>query len=507
MKKTENPLNKIVIVGGGTSGWIAAATLAHGFRNANINIELVESEQIGTIGVGEATIPSLMVVLNSLGISLDEFVKETQGSFKLGIQFEDWHSQGENYFHPFGGLGKTIAGFDFFQCWLKCKAEGDLTPLMAHSPEAVLAERDKFFLPFNVQNTPLERAFYALHLDSTLAGKYFRNFAEKLGVKRTEGLIESVTQYQNGNIQSVTLESGNEVKGDFFIDCSGFRGLLIEQTLHSGYEDWSEYLPCNRAVTVQTKNIGSTKPYTVSKARDAGWTWRIPLQHRTGNGYVFCDKYISDDEAIKTLLSAVEGEPLSEPRVIPFTTGIRKKAWQKNCLALGLAQGFIEPLESTAIHLVTRTLAYFIRMFPDTSCQQELQDEFNRRVRVDYEEIRDFLVLHYCTTSREDTEFWRWCKQMPIPESLQQKIDFFKASGGLIPGVESLFQPSSWYAIFNGMKVMPTRYNPALDTLAPEKLKTILAKGANGLIEIAEKQPSHDQFLEQYCQAPLPGNK
>ncbi|WP_286233730.1 tryptophan halogenase family protein [Thalassotalea sediminis] len=504
MNKTENPLSKIVIVGGGTSGWIAAATLAHGFKNSDLEIELVESEQIGTIGVGEATIPSLLIVLNSLGINLDDFIKETQGSFKLGIQFEDWYAKGDSYFHPFGSIGKPIAGFDFFQCWLKSKAEGDPTPLMAHSPEYVLSERNKFFLPFEARNTPLERIFYALHLDSTLAGKYLRKFAENLGVKRTEGLIKSVAQNEEGYIESVTLDDNSQISGDFFIDCSGFKGLLIEQTLNAGYDDWSHYLPCNRAVTVQTEKTGETKPYTVSTAKEAGWTWRIPLQHRTGNGYVFCSKYISDEEATKTLLDSVEGKPLTEPRIIPFTTGLRKKAWYKNCLALGLAQGFLEPLESTAIHLVTRTLAFFIRMFPDKSCHQQLQDEFNRRVRVDYEEIRDFLVLHYCTTKREDTEFWRWCQQMKIPTSLERKIDFYKVSGGLIPGTEELFQPTSWYAILMGMQVMPERYNPALDTLDANKLSSILSQGKQGLIQIAESQPSHDEFLEKYCRAKMP---
>ena len=501
MKTTQDPIKKIVIVGGGTAGWIAAATISNIFKNTDLTIELVESEDIGVIGVGEATIPPLISILNSLGIDLIDFIKETQASFKLGIQFEDWHTKGEKYFHPFGTVGKSIDGYDFFQCWLKSKAEGDDTPLMAHSPEFVLSEKGKFFLPFEAKGTPLERAFYALHIYSALAGKYLRNYAEKLGVVRTEGKVEKITQTSNGLIESVILESGQVLSGDFFIDCSGFRGLLIEQTLKVGYDSWDKYLPCNRAVTVQTKNVGETNPFTISKAQDAGWMWKIPLQHRTGNGYVFCDKYLTDEEATKTLLENITGETIMQPRIIPFTTGMRNKSWDKNCLSLGLAQGFIEPLESTAIHLVSKTIAYFIRMFPTKNIDQTLIDEYNRRVRADYEEIRDFLVLHYCTTQREDTEFWRWCKNMEIPATLQKKIDFFKASGGLIPGTEELFQSTSWYAVFDGMKVEPESYNPTMDTWDYQKLKSIMDKGKQGLIDIADKQPRHDEFLKQYCQA------
>lgn len=501
MKVTENPIEKIVIVGGGTAGWIAAATIGNIFKNTNLRIELVESDDIGIIGVGEATIPPLITILNSLGVDLIDFIKETQGSFKLGIQFENWHTKGESYFHPFGTVGRSIDGYDFFQCWLKSKSEGDNTPLMAHSPESILADKGKFFLPFEAKGTPLERAFYALHLDSGLAGKYLRKYAEKLGVVRTEGLVDKVNQNDDETIHSVVLKTGQQIEGDFFIDCSGFRGLLIEQTLKTGYESWDHYLPCNKAVTVQTTNDSTINPFTRSIAQDAGWMWNIPLQNRTGNGYVFCDKYISDEQATKTLLDNIDGETINDPRVIPFTTGMRKKSWVKNCLSLGLAQGFVEPLESTAIHLVSKTIAFFIRMYPTKTINQTVIDEYNRRVRADYLEIRDFLILHYCTTGREDTEFWRWCKNMEIPESLQKKIDFFKATGGLIPGAEELFQPTSWYAVFTGMGVEPEKYNPTLDAWDYQHLKNILDTGKQGLIDIADKQPSHNEFIEKYCQA------
>lgn len=502
MNITDNPIQKIVILGGGTAGWLAAATLSNIFKNTALNIALVESDDIGIVGVGEATIPPLITILESLNIDLIDFIKETQASFKLGIKFEDWGKVGESYFHPFGTLGQNLNGYDFYQCWLKCKAHGDKTPLMAHSPESVLAEQGKFFLPHKAQNTPLSRAFYALHLDASLAGKYLRKYAEKLGVKRTEGLVEHVALADNGNIKSLMLKSGEEISADFFIDCSGFHGQLIEKTLKAGYESWQHFLPCNKAVTVQTKNTDDTiTPYTRSTAKEAGWLWNIPLQHRTGNGYVYCDKYITDEQATATLLASVQGELLTQPRVIPFTTGIRKKAWIKNCLSLGLAQGFIEPLESTAIHLVSKSIAHFIKMFPTKSCNQALIDQFNRNVRADYEEIRDFLVLHYCQTSRDDSEFWRWCKHMDIPTTLQDKLTFFKASGGLTIKDEELFRPTSWYAVLEGLGVRPDNYNPTLDTWNSEKLMDILSKGKAGLENIASQQPSHHTFIHEYCKA------
>ena len=501
MKPTKNPIQKMVIVGGGTAGWIAAATIGNIFKNTELKIELVESDDIGIVGVGEATIPPLITILESLGVDLVDFIKETQASFKLGIKFEDWKDVGESYFHPFGTVGQKINGYDFYQCWLKAQAEGDDTPLMAHSPESVLSDQGKFFLPHEAQNTPLARAFYALHLDSALAGKYLRKFAEKIGVIRTEGMVKQVKQHDNGDIASVILKSGQEISADFFIDCSGFKGLLIEETLKTGYESWAHYLPCNKAVTVQTKNVGDTLPYTISKAQPAGWMWKIPLQHRTGNGYVYCDKYVSDEQAKQTLLDNIDGEPLMAPRTIPFTTGMRNKSWVNNCLSLGLAQGFIEPLESTAIHLVSKTIAFFIRMFPTKDRNQTVIDEYNHVVRADYEEIRDFLVLHYCKTSRNDSEFWRWCQEMDIPATLQRKLDYFQAFGGLTIRDEELFQSTSWYAVLDGLGVKPDNYNPTLDIWESEKLKKILAEGKQGLINITKQQPSHDEFIEKYCKA------
>ncbi|MBC3765709.1 tryptophan halogenase family protein [Neptunicella marina] len=505
MTQQSNNIQQFLIVGGGTAGWLAVATLSNILQNADCQITLVESNDIGTIGVGEATIPPLLDAIRALGIDEADFIRKTQATFKWGIQFRDWLQKGSDYFHPFGALGRRIDGHEFYQVWLKCRAEGDNTPLMAHSVEAELCTQQRFFEPFNAANTPLASAQYALHLDSGLVANYLRDFAIARGVQRIEGTVSQVHQHQNGDIASVSLIDGQQLSAQFFIDCSGFRGLLIEQTLNAGYHDWSAYLPCNRAVTVQSQNVHDALPYTIATARESGWTWQIPLQHRTGNGYVFCDQFCDDQTATDTLLNAVEGEVISTPRIIPFTTGMRKQCWFKNCLALGLAQGFLEPLESTAIHLVSKTLALFVRYFPSLSDNQFLQQEFNRKVELDYLEIRDFLILHYCTTKRSDTAFWQHCANMPIPDSLQYKIELFKQAGNLVHQDEALFQSSSWYAIFTGMQVFPQRYNPTLDALNSQKLQQSLAAGANAIKQAVSKQPAHMEFIRQYCAAPNPG--
>lgn len=504
IQPTRKPIAKYVIVGGGTAGWIAAATLGHIFKDSDVRIELVESADVGIIGVGEATVPVFLDTLQALGIDEAEFIRATQATFKWGIEFADWRQKGERYFHSFGPLGRRIDGHEFYQCWLKCRAEGDNTSLLAHAPEAVLARQNRFFLPFEAPRTPLAAVRYALHLDATLVGQYLRRFAEQLGVVRTEGHVSEVQQTPSGAIASLTLRDGGVVEGDFFIDCSGFQGLLIERTLASGYDDWSHWLPCNRAVTVQTGRAADFPPYTLATAREAGWTWRIPLQHRTGNGYVFCNRYISDDEATATLLRAVEGEPITEPRLIPFVTGVRRKPWLKNCLALGLAQGFLEPLESTAIHLVAKTLTQFVRLLPDSHNQEILAEEFNRRVRADYEEIRDFLVLHYCTTARDDTAFWRDCQTMERPASLTHKLTLFSHTSVIAPDAEAFFQAPSWQMVLTGMGVIPERYNPALDVLDAQRLRQSLAAGSEAIARIATRQPLHHEFVRHYCAAPPP---
>lgn len=500
-EESKAPINRFVIVGGGTAGWIAAATLGHIFKGSAVSIELVESADVGIIGVGEATVPVFVDTLHKLGIDEADFIRATQATFKWGIEFADWRQQGEGYFHSFGPLGRSIDGHDFYQCWLKCRAGGDTSALTDHAPEAVLARQNRFFLPFEAARTPLAAARYALHLDAALVGRYLRDHALALGVVRTEGHVSEVLRRDDGFIRALQLADGRRVAGDFFVDCSGFAGLLIEQTLGAGYDDWSGWLPCDRAVTVQSERLAELPPYTLARAQEAGWSWRIPLQHRTGNGYVYCSRYISDDRAAATLVEQLNSEPLGEPRVIPFVTGVRRRPWVKNCLALGLAQGFLEPLESTAIHLVSKTLTRFVRLLPDAGCDSLLVEMFNRGVRADYEEIRDFLILHYCTSAREDTAFWCDCRQMARPESLDRRLALFAHRGIVEVPQDAFFQAPSWQMVLTGMGVIPERHHPALDVLDADRLRQSLAAGRGAIARVAAGQPLHREFVDHYCAA------
>lgn len=489
------PIKKIVIVGGGSSGWITAAVLAHDFRPDVLEIELVESEEIGTIGVGESTIPPFVGLIKNLGIDEQDFVKNVHATFKLGVEFPDWPRVGESLFHPFGWIGPYMKDFEFYQVWLKARMNGDASELQSYAPCSVMAKEHRFFLPGEAKGTPISRAGYALHIDATLAARYLRRYAEERKVKRTEGLVTEVRQKEDGSIASLLLKSGEEIHGDFFIDCTGFRALLIEKTLGIGFEDWLNYLFCDRAVVVQTENLGEALPYTISTAREAGWSWRIPLQHRTGNGYVFSSEHCSDDEATEKLLGFIDGKPITDPMLIPFRAGVRESFWHKNCVSIGLSSGFIEPLEATALHLVVRGLKFFLDFYPDQSCEQALIDEYNRRMRMDYEEVRDFIVLHYCLSQREDTEFWRRCRNMDIPPALAEKIELFKAHGTLREGLDEFWQSSSWQSIFDGMGVTPRNYWPKIDNMDYELVRRNLGDVETAIRESVRKLPVHDQFL------------
>lgn len=495
------PIKKIVIVGGGSSGWIAAAILSHQFRPEAVSIELVESEDIGTIGVGESTIPPLIQLLANLGINEQHFIQSVHATFKLGIEFPDWHRLGESYFHPFGTIGVRFGSHEFYQAWLKAKLNGHPSELQSFAPASVMAHEKRFFLPQEARKTPIGGAAYALHIDASLVGKYLRRYAEDRGVKRTEGLVTEVRQSENGRVVNLLLKSGEEIDGDFFVDCTGFYSLLIEKTLGIGYEDWLDYLPCDRAVAVQTENKGEAIPYTISTARESGWSWRIPLQHRTGNGYVFSSEHISDDEATGKLLSFVDGKPITEPMIIPFRAGVRDSVWHKNCLAIGLSAGFIEPLEATALHLVMRGVDLFLRYYPDRDCEQALIDEYNHRMRMDYAEIRDFIVLHYCLTEREDTPFWRHCKHMAIPDELAGRIELFKAHGALRDGIDELFRPMSWQSVFDGMGVRPEKYCPRIDNIDYKLIEDTLKEADESISGMVQRLPSHDQFIRQNYRA------
>ena len=490
-------VTKVVIAGGGTAGWMAAASLSRLIGN-NIQITLIESDEIPTVGVGEATIPPLILLHQLLEIDEKEFLKRVHGTFKLGISFENWRDVGEDYIHSFGFTGKDCwaAGFNHF--WMKGLKEGISKDYGVYCPELVAAQQNKFaVLPNGALN-------YAYHIDAGRYAVFLREISEEKGVVRQEGRIASVaTNEQTGFIESVTLASGQTVEGDLFIDCTGFRGLLIEQTLHSGYDDWSHWLPCDSAVAVQTRSVGPPVPYTRSIARDAGWQWRIPLQSRVGNGLVFCRRYLSDDEAIQTILDNIEGETITEPRVIKFRTGQRRKHWNKNCVAMGLASGFIEPLESTSIHLIQKAVTRLIQNFPYAGIHQSEIDEFNKQMEADTENIRDFIILHYHVTNREDTRFWRHCRNMSIPESLQHRIDLFKKTGRIFKSNNDLFVENSWIQVMLGQGLMPEQYHTIVDEMSDDELRSFLQGAEAAVTRTVSQLPTHQAFIDHYCKADL----
>lgn len=499
-----NPLRKILIVGGGTAGWIAAAVMAYHFRDRLFEIELVESDDIGTIGVGESTIPPFLELVARLGINEQEFIRECQASFKLGIEFRDWKVKGERYFHPFGEVGVPIEQNEFYHCWLKAVAEGETRGLQDFAPASVMAREGRFMLPFKAMKSPIGGAAYALHVDAKRVARFLRKHAESHGAKRTEGIVTQVRTRADGFVEKVVLDDGREIAADFFIDCSGFRALLIEKTLGVGFEDWSDLLFCDRAVAVQSANVGPPRPYTLAHAQDHGWRWRIPLQHRTGNGHVFASQYLSDDEATQILLDQVEGDLVTDPMIVPFKTGVRERPWEKNVLAIGLASGFIEPLESTAIHLIYRGMDFFFRYMPDRDCDPALVAEYNRRMTADYVEIRDFIILHYCTTQRDDTEFWRRCRDLDLPRGLAERIELFKGNGALRDGLDELFRRVSWQAVFEGMGVRPQGYHPLTDRIDAPALRAGMDNARGQLDAFVARLPTHQQFLDAHCAAPRP---
>lgn len=494
-----NNLDSICIAGGGTAGWMAACLLSSALKGSSVRITLVESPDIATIGVGESTVPSIIDFLNFCRINPREFIKASAGSFKLGIRFDNWLKPSHSFFHPFGKVGQKINGYEFYQAWIKTLQEGYVTRWVDHSPSAIMAENHRFMVDTPQQKMPLPNYNYALHLDAILAARYLRDFAQARGVTRIEATVNRVVLDGRQFIRGLELSDGRSIESDFFIDCTGFKALLIEEALKVGYEDWSYYLPCNRAVVIQTENTGEPPPYTVSTAREAGWTWKIPLQHRTGNGYVFSNQHSSDDNAAYTLLKSVDGKLLTEPKFIPFVTGMRKKIWHNNCLALGLASGFLEPLESTAIHLVYQTLIHFINHFPDRDFDGSVEMRFNQHVSADYQEIRDFIILHYCTTERDDTSFWRWCKSMPVPDSLMEKIKLFRNRGQLYSKPNQFFGNDSWCSILEGMHIRPKKYHPLMDAFDSLYLSQVLQKNAQEIRDVVFKMPRHDAFIKANC--------
>jgi tryptophan halogenase len=491
-----------VIVGGGSAGWMAAAALAQALQGTH-PISLIESEEIGAVGVGEATIPPLQFFNQVLGINEREFVRATQASFKLGIQFRNWGDAGHRYFHQFGEFGANIDGISFHQMWLRLSAHGHPHPLSDYSPAAVAAATGRFLPPFPAMPKEIPQLAYAYHFDAGLYARFLRSYAEQRGVVRHEGRIVQVDRDDGrGFIRGLRLQDGRNVTGDFFVDCSGFQGLLIERTLGTGFEDWSHWLPCNRALAVPCeRNDQDFAPYTRSTAHYAGWQWRIPLQHRTGNGHVYCSSYIGDDEATRILLDNLDAKPLGEPRLLCFTTGRRKKFWNGNCVALGLAAGFMEPLESTSLHLVQSGVFRFLSLIPlSASVDPAAEQEFNRLSIAEYEQIRDFIILHYVANRRKES-FWRDCQHMSIPDSLAHRLALFRSRGKVARHDGQLFADASWVAVLLGQGIQPQRWDPLADIMPLAELQQKAEVLRSKLHAAVARMPSHQQFIQSNCKA------
>ncbi|MEO7688295.1 MAG: tryptophan halogenase family protein [Sphingomonas sp.] len=501
----EHSIREIVIVGGGTAGWMAAAALSRFMNNGVTRITLIESEEIGTIGVGEATIPPIITFNRMLGINENDFLRATQGTYKLGIEFVNWGGIGERYFHPFGQHGEDLHGVNFHQLYLRERKRRVMQDISSWSMSAVAASMGRFARPNADAPLPLRNLFYAFHFDATLYGRFLRNYAEQGRVRRVEGkVVDTALRGEDGFVESVTLADGQVIAGDLFIDCSGFRGLLIEQALKTGYEDWSHWLPADRAIAVPTSLTGPPDPFTRATAHPSGWQWRIPLQHRMGNGIVYSSKFLSDDDAERTLLDHVEGKTLADPRRLSFTTGRRNLSWNKNVVAMGLSGGFVEPLESTSIHVVQGAISRLIALFPDKRFNPVERDEFNRQMSDLYDDVRDFIILHYKATRRDDSPFWNHCRTMEIPESLQRKIDLFRAKGRVFREGFDLFATTSYVAVMLGQHIVPEDYEPTVDALDEDKVAEALEKMRLGYLEMAQQLPAHGDFVAATGAAPPP---
>jgi len=499
----DRALKRIVIVGGGTAGWMCAAALAHRLPQGRTEVIVVESADIGTIGVGEATIPSIQTFNSLLGIDEDEFIRQTQATFKLAIEFVDWARLGDRYFHPFGSFGRETPEFKFHQLWLRLMQTRPPSPgrtladdLGDYNLCTVAARGGRFTRPATGRESIGSSIRYAFHLDASLYGRYLRDFGEKRGVSRIEGKVVEVRQrLEDGFIEGLVLEDGRQIQGDLFVDCSGFRGLLIDKALGSPFEDWSKYLPCNRAWAVPSDLSGPPSPYTRATADKAGWRWRIPLQHRMGNGYVYCSDFIDDEAARVQLLSTIDGAAQADPKLIHIKTGHRAKTWVKNCVSIGLSGGFIEPLESTGIHLIQMGIIRLILLFPDLDFNQADIDEYNRGSVRDFESIRDFIVLHYKATSRDDTPFWRRCRDMEVPDTLKHRIELFRSKGRLFRFQDELFADDSWLAVLVGQDVIPRGYDPLVDKLSLAEIEKNLELLRTAMFKTAEALPLHEKFL------------
>ncbi len=499
----ENTLKKILIVGGGTAGWMSAAVLLHSLGRG-YRIQLIESDEIGTVGVGEATIPSILKFNALIGIDEDEFMRRTQATFKLGIQFRNWGAVGDSYIHGFGSMGRKTGLVDFHHYWLKAQQAGRVERMDDYSINLLACEKNRFMRARGDNpNSPLADIRHAFHFDAGLYAQYLRAYSEKLGVTRTEGRIASVqTDPGNGFVRSVTMADGSVHEADLFIDCSGFRGLLIEQTLRTGYDDWSHWLPCDSALAVPCESVTPLLPYTRATAHGAGWQWRIPLQSRIGNGHVFSSRFMSQDEATAVLMRNLDGPALAEPRLIRFVTGKRKKFWNRNVVAIGLAAGFIEPLESTSIHLIQQGIVRLVELFPSRGFHAADIDEYNQQSATEFEQVRDFIILHYHATQRADTAFWNHCRTMEVPDTLRRKTALFRANGRFFHQNDELFGETSWVQVMWGQGMRPQGYHPLADNTEDEPTYQMLANVKAVMHAVVDRMPTHAQYIAEHCKAP-----
>ena len=500
----EPKIRSIVILGGGSAGWMTAATLSRMLKPENVKITLVESEQIGTVGVGEATIPDIINFNHLLGINEQEFMKATNATFKLGIEFNNWGKLGDSYMHPFGLQGADMMGIDFHQFWLYSKKHGNTNPIWNYSISAEAAYDNKFVQPVQDQRSVVSQIRYAYHFDATLYARFLRKYAEERGVVRVEGKVNDVAvNAETGHIETLQLESGETISGDFFFDCTGFRSMLLGKTLGVEFDDWGHWLPCDTAQAVACADSGPLKPYTKATAKNAGWQWRIPTQTRVGNGHIYSSEHMDDDAARESLLADLETAPMGDPRIIRFRTGCRKKFWEKNCIAVGLSAGFLEPLESTSLYLIQVGISRFISLFPDGNISSVIQDEYNRQISQLFLQVRDFIILHYKATQRDDTEFWKYCANMSVPDSLTNKIEIFRAGGRVFRYEDDLFGKTSWVAVMLGQNLIPEAIDPIVTDLPLAQVEHSLKTMRQSIGDAVMKMPTHKQFIGQYCPADI----
>lgn len=497
---SETSQRRIVVVGGGTAGWMTGAALAR-FCLPGFSVTLVESDEIGAIGVGEATIPHIKLFNDALDINEAEFVAATGATYKLGIAFEGWGGHDEGYVHAFGQVGRGIGLLAFHHYWLRARALGFAKPFGHYVLNTIILAGNRFAHIERAPNSPLPPVPYAFHFDASLYARFLRGYAERRGLVRQEGRIVAVNRHPtSGDISSVTLANGTQVEGELFIDCSGFRGLLIEQELEAGFEDWSQWLQCDRAIAVPCRSVQPVTPCTRATARKAGWQWRIPLQHRIGNGHVFCSRHISEDEAASILLANLDGEAMADPRTIRFTTGRRRKCWVRNVVALGLSSGFIEPLESTSIHLIQTGINRLLELLPARGeISDQARDDFNRRSDFEMERLRDFILLHYHANGRHGEAFWDELRAMEIPESLRERMELFRATGGIFPSADELFDVRGWVQVMLGQNIIPERWHPLADNIEEGRLRHFLEMTENAYVQDAARIPDHAAYVAKFA--------